>query len=75
LNRSRLPSDFVNEREGFLRLTDVEFMTDGDMTMAPQKGPMTDYLINKTGIELICQPPAEAIERRSEGDTDYGKSL
>jgi hypothetical protein len=68
-------SDFVNEREGFLRLTDVEFMTDGDMTMPPQKGPMTDYLINKTGIELICQPPAEAIERRSEAETDYGTSL
>lgn len=68
-------SDFVNEREGFLRLTAVEFMTDGDMTMTPQKGPIADYLINKTGIELICQPPAEAIERRSEVDTDYGTSL
>ena len=68
-------SDFVNEREGFLRLTDVEFATDGDMTATPQKGPLTEYLINKTGIELICQPPAEAIERRSEVDPDYGKSL
>src|SRR2546427_9962241 len=68
-------SDFVNEREGFLRLTDVEFATDGDMSARPQKGPLTEYLINKTGIELICQPPAEAIERRSEVDTDYGKSL
>ncbi len=36
---------------------------------------MTEYLINKTRIELICQPPAEAIERRSEVDKDYGKSL
>jgi hypothetical protein len=36
---------------------------------------MTEYLINKTGIELICQPPAEAIERRSEVDPDYGNSL
>jgi hypothetical protein len=68
-------SDFVNEREGFLRLTAVEFMTDGDMTMTRQEGPLADYLINKTGIELICQPPAEAIERRSEVDTDYGTSL
>lgn len=68
-------SDFVNDREGFLRLTDVEFATDGDMTATPQRGPLTEYLINKTGIELICQPPAEAIERRSELDKDYGKSL
>jgi hypothetical protein len=36
---------------------------------------MKEYLINKTGIELICQPPADAIERRSEVDKDYGKSL
>ncbi len=68
-------SDFVNEREGFLRLTDVELTTNGEMTATPQAGPMTEYLINKTGIELICQPPAEAIERRSEVDKDYGKSL
>src|SRR3982074_1894553 len=68
-------SDFVNEREGFLRLTDCEFATDGDITATPEKGPLTEYLINKTGIELICQPPAEAIERRSELDKDYGKSL
>ena len=68
-------SDFVNEREGFLRLTDVELTTNGETTRTPQTGAMTEYLINKTGIELICQPPAEAIERRSEGDTDYGKSL
>jgi hypothetical protein len=67
-------SDFVNEREGFLRLTDVELTTNGEMTATPQTGPMTEYLINKTGIELICQPAAEAIERRSEGE-DYGKSL
>src|ERR1700694_3344859 len=67
-------SDFVNEREGFLRLTDVEFTANGDPT-ATEKAPMTEYLINKTGIELICQPPAEAIERRSEVDKEYGKSL
>ena len=68
-------SDFVNEREGFLRLTDVELTTHGAVTAATQRGPMTEYLINKTGIELICQPPAEAIERRSEVDKDYGSSL
>jgi hypothetical protein len=68
-------SDFVNEREGFLRLTDVEFANHGDMTATPKTGPMTEYLINKTGIELICQPPAELIERRSEIDKDYGTSL
>lgn len=36
LGRLTLPSpvrlsDFINEREGFLRLTDVEFITDGDL--------------------------------------------
>jgi hypothetical protein len=67
-------SDFVNEREGFLRLTDVEFMGDAD-SMAPDIGPMTEYLINKTGIELICQPAEAAIESRSDLDEDYGKSL
>src|SRR6266852_4536653 len=68
-------SDFVNEREGFLRLTDVELTTTGETTTVPQTRPMKEYLINKTGIELICQPPAEAIERRSEVDRDYGSSL
>ena len=28
-------TDSVNEREGFLRLTDVEFLTDGNTTMTP----------------------------------------
>lgn len=46
LGRLALPTpvrliDFVNEPEGFLRLKDVEFMADGDMTMTPQLGPMT----------------------------------
>jgi hypothetical protein len=68
-------SDFVNEREGFLRLTGVELTTQGPVTATTQKGPTTEYLINKTGIELICQPPAEAIERRAEADRDYGSSL
>src|SRR5438477_12382645 len=68
-------SDFVNEREGFLRLTDVEFATDGDMTATPEKGRLTEYLIDKSGIELICQLPAEPIERSSVVDRDYVKSL
>ena len=68
-------SDFVNERDGFLRLTDVEFATNGDMTATPEKGPLSEYLINKTGIELICQPPADAIERSSHVGEDYGRSL
>ena len=68
-------SDFVNEREGFLRVSDVEFLTHDDMTTAPELGPSTDYLINKTGIELICQPGEDAIERRSQPDDEYGKSL
>jgi hypothetical protein len=68
-------SDFVNEREGFMRLTDVDFLAHGDTTMTPDLSPTTEYLINKTGIELICQPPDEAIERRSQLDDEYGKSL
>jgi hypothetical protein len=68
-------SDFVNEREGFLRLTDIEFLTHGDMTKTPDLGPTTEYLINKTGIELICQPAEDVIEARSQVDDEYGKSL
>src|SRR5713226_9812946 len=59
-------SDFVNDREGFLRLTDVELTTNGEKGPTPPSpeggGKLAEYLINKTGIELICQPPAEAIE-------------
>src|ERR1700737_5066089 len=68
-------SDFGNEREGFLRLTDVELTTHGVVTATTQKGPMTEYLINKTGIELICQPPAEAITPRSEVGKHNGRPL
>jgi hypothetical protein len=67
-------SDFVNEREGFLRLTDVEFM-EGDVSQTPQPMPGKEYLVNKTGIELICQPAEAAIERRADLDDDFGKSL
>src|ERR1700736_7089719 len=66
-------SDFVNEREGFLRLTDVEFMADGETS--PEMSAMKEYLINKTGIELICQPADAAIERHADVDDAYGKSL
>jgi hypothetical protein len=79
LGRLALPaplrlSDFVNEREGFLRLTGVEFLQ-SDGTLQPAATQETEYLINKTGIELICQPPDAALERRAETETDYGRSL
>ena len=81
LGRLALPSpvrlsDFINEREGFLRLTDVEFITDGDLgvTAAPASG-QTPYLINKGGIELICQPSEETINRRAQADSEYGRSV
>jgi hypothetical protein len=80
LGRLALPapvrlSDFVNEREGFLRLTDVDFLPDGDLTMAPAVSRAAKYLINKSGIELICQPSDSMIEQRAGGDLDYGRSL
>jgi len=68
-------SDFVNEREGFLRLTDVEFLADGDLTRPQSLNPGSAYLINKTGIELICQPSEATVERRASLDEDRGKSL
>ena len=67
-------SDFVNEREGFLRLTDVEFLPDGDLAPSQLNSGST-YLINKTGIELICQPSDATVERRADDDADNGKSL
>jgi hypothetical protein len=80
LGRLALPSpirlsDFVNEREGFLRLTGVEFLQDGDATLPRPATQDTEYLINKTGIELICQPSDAALERRAESEWDYGRSL
>ncbi len=65
----------MDEREGFLRLTDVEFITKGDTTATPEVGPTTEYLINKTGIELICQPGEAAIEAiRSSTTTTASRS-
>ena len=68
-------SDFVNEREGFLRLTDVEFLADSNQGELPSLNPASGYLINKTGIELICQPSDATVERRASLDADTGKSL
>ena len=46
-------SDFVNGREGFLRLSDVEFLSHGDTTAKPELGPTTDYVISDpVGIEV-----------------------
>jgi hypothetical protein len=68
-------SDFVNEREGFLRLTDVEFIADGQATVPPRSKPDTAYLINKSGIELICQPAEATLERHLEKGEDHGRLL
>ena len=58
-----------------MRLTDVEFLTHGDMTMTPEMGPATEYLINKTEIELICQPAEAAIDAiRSSTTTTASRS-
>ena len=80
LGRLTLPSpvrlsDFINEREGFLRLNDVEFITDGDLGVTAPGSPQTPYLINKGGIELICQPSEATISRRAQAEPEYGRSV
>ncbi len=65
-------SDFVNERDGFLRLTDVEFLPTGPIQAQGRR--QAEYLINKTGIQLICQPEQRTIEKRAE-DGDQGGLL
>ena len=65
-------SDFVNERDGFLRLTDVEFLPTGPIQSQGRR--QAEYLINKTGIELICQPAERAVDKRTE-DGDHGHLL
>lgn len=80
LGRLALPSpvrlsDFINEREGFLRLTDVEFLADGDLGLAAPGSGQTPYLINKGGIELICQPSDDTISRRAQAEPEYGRSV
>jgi hypothetical protein len=77
LGRLALPSpvrlsDFVNEREGFLRLTDVEFLPDAGLPTPKSPSGETEFLINKTGIELICQPTESTIEKEQE---DHGRLL
>lgn len=67
-------SDFVNEREGFLRLTDVEFLADGPGLGRPTASRKTEYLINKTGIELICQPTDKGTGHSEPGE-DHGMLL
>ena len=80
LGRLTLPtpvrlSDFVNEREGFLRLADVEFLPNGGLPGASSPGSQAEYLINKTGIELICQPPDSSVDKRQEREADHGRLL
>lgn len=65
-------SDFINERDGFLRLTDVEFLPTGPIQAKGRR--QAEYLINKTGIELICQPDERAIQKRAE-DGEHGRLL
>lgn len=68
-------SDFVNEREGFLRLTAVEFLGDAQLGLGPPGDRKTEYLINKTGIELICQPADSMLERRAREAGEHGHLL
>ena len=55
-------SDFVNEREGFLRLTDVEFMPDGARSAPGQPSPNSDCPICKglAGVQLAILAAAQA---------------
>lgn len=68
-------SDFVNEREGFLRLTDVEFLPSGPIAYPAPGHREGEYLINKSGIELICQPAETTVEQHVEGKGDRGRLL
>lgn len=68
-------SDFINEREGFLRLTDVEFLPNGPIAFPAPGHRESEYLINKSGIELICQPPESTIEHHVEAGNDHGRVL
>jgi hypothetical protein len=68
-------SDFVNEREGFLRLTDVDFHAGAPVAPAAAVDRKAEYLINKSGIELICQPEESTIEHRVSRGDDHGRLL
>ena len=76
LGRLSLPSpvrlsDFINEREGFLRLTEAEFLASGPIPSGTNRH--AEYLINKSGIELICQPDELAFQHHP--DDEHGKML
>ena len=68
-------SDFINERDGFLRLANVEFLPNGQLGPATSANVKTEYLINKTGIELICQPAESTMERHADATTEHGRLL
>jgi hypothetical protein len=68
-------SDFVNEREGFLRLTDVEFLANGPIAYPAPGHHEGEYLINKSGIELICQPAESTVEHHVAAKDDRGRVL
>ena len=67
-------SDFVNERDAFLRLADVQFPSDADWTALPGLSRDSECFLNKTEIEMICQPP-DAILGRTQQDAEHGKTL
>lgn len=80
VGRLRLPSpvrlsDFVNERDGFLRLSNVELLANGAVGAQPRADRKAEYLINKTGIELICQPGESTMAQREEPSQDHGRLL
>jgi hypothetical protein len=68
-------SDFINDRDGFLRLTDVEFLATGGLNAPKPPHGAPEYLINKTGIELICQPTEVTAEKGTDKEEDHGRLL
>ena len=68
-------SDFVNDREGFLRLNDVDFHGGAPIAPPISSGRKGEYLINKTGIELICQPEESTIKNHARPGEDHGRLL
>jgi hypothetical protein len=53
----------------------VEFVAEAELNNGQHPNSGNAYLINKNGIELICQPSDATIERRDSGGTDNGKSF
>jgi hypothetical protein len=68
-------SDFINDRDGFLRLTDVEFLATGGLNAPKPPTGVAEYLINKTGIELICQPTEASVDKLTASESDHGRLL